>query len=159
MTTNARRALIPILLTALPAALGLLACAPGGGDETPVPDTEIGLSKTSVFDVPEPAAVVANASEPGEGPALEPAFEDSPTPIPHGIVDFLPITRDENMCLDCHMVEEKVEGEPTPVPASHYVDLRNAPEEMREEPAGARYICTACHVAQTDAAALVANNF
>lgn len=153
MKKNARPVLISILLT------GLLACAPGGESETPIPDTELGLSKTSVFEAAEPAVVVENDSEPGERPAVEPSFEGFPTPIPHGVADFLPITRDDNMCLDCHMVEEKVEGEATPVPASHYVDLRNAPEETRDEPAGARYICTACHVAQTDATPLVANTF
>ena len=117
----------------------------------------MGLVKTGVLETPEPDRVLLNDAEPGEGPPIPRSHEGFPPRISHGITDYLPIVRDENWCLDCHEVEEKIEGEPTPIPQSHYVDLRNAPEEMREEIAGARYYCISCHVRVTFAPPLVEN--
>ena len=48
---------------------------------------------------------------------------------------------------------------PSKIPARHYADPRNAPTLKRAEIAGSRYVCTACHVPQTDAKPLVANGF
>jgi cytochrome c-type protein NapB len=75
------------------------------------------------------------------------------------VAEFLPITMAENQCVECHAVEEKEEGEPTPIPTSHYVDLRNAPGETRDELAGARYVCITCHAAPGFNPPLVANGF
>lgn len=124
-----------------------------------IPDRSLGLSQTGVFEVPDPPAVVDNTSDPGERPPAARAYPDAPPVIPHGIADFLPITRDGNLCLGCHLTEEKVEGEPTPVPASHFTDLRNAPEERQADVVGARQVCVSCHVPRTEAAPLVGNGF
>ena len=144
-----------ILLTTF---LLLAACA-GVDTVEPVPDTEIGLSRESVFDTPEPDPVEPVATDPGEGVLPIRPFDGAPPVIPHAASDFLPITLDENMCLDCHGVEEAEEGGPTPVPRSHHIDLRHAPDEVGEEIAKARYNCTACHATQTNAPPLVANEF
>lgn len=151
-------------LTALLAAAALSAlsgcatpkatpAAPPARAAAPVKDRDLGLSKTSVFEVPSPPAWKAEDSAPGErtpppariGPQIPPV-------VPHGVADILPITRDSNGCVDCHQVAgPKKAGEPTPLPASHYVDYRNAPDRVGEKVAGARWVCTACHVARTDA--------
>jgi cytochrome c-type protein NapB len=124
-----------------------------------VPDRDLGLVKESVFDVPTPPAVKANDTMPGELPLLPRAYAIAPPRVPHAVADFLPITRAQNACLDCHAVKEKKAGEPTPMPPSHYVDERNAPGRVAEQPAGARYVCVSCHVAKTDAPDLVENRF
>jgi nitrate reductase (cytochrome), electron transfer subunit len=126
--------------------------------EGSIPDSELGLIKVGVFETFSPPAIPENQSAPGEAPLPVRANEESPPVIPHEIVDFLPITANSNLCLECHAVEEKEEGEPTPIPASHYVDLRNAPDEQGEEVAGARYLCISCHVTRTSAALLVGNS-
>jgi nitrate reductase cytochrome c-type subunit len=139
-------------------ALATVACG-GAAQQQGVPADQIGLSKVGISEVPDPPVVAEDTTEPGErtpGPA---AFAGAPPVVSHGIADFTPITPEDNMCLDCHAVEEKVEGEPTPVPESHYVDLRNRPDVVNSEIAGARYVCTSCHVATTDAAPLVENTF
>lgn len=123
----------------------------------PVSDLELGLQKGSVFEAPVPPIVRRNQSFPGERPALLRAHPEAPPVTPHGTADFLPITRDQNVCTDCHLIDEKVEGGPTPIPESHFVDLRGAPGEVRDEVAGSRWVCTACHVAQTDNPPLVGN--
>lgn len=123
-----------------------------------IPDTRIGLVAGSVFEVLAPAATPENRSEPGERSLPERPSVEWPPVIPHSIVDFIPITAAENLCIDCHGVEVKEEGEPTPIPRSHYIDLRGAPGSVRESVAGARWFCTSCHVSQTDAAPLVENS-
>ena len=120
-----------------------------------IPDDQIGLSKVDIFDVAEPDPVRDNATEPGDGVPEVRAFEGAPPVISHGIADFLPITRVENLCIDCHQLEEASEGDPTPIPASHFIDFRNAPDEIGSDVAGARYNCTACHAVVTEAQPLV----
>lgn len=125
-----------------------------------ISDGQIGLSKGDVRDTPDPDPVVDDTTEPGERGRLQPVFEGAPPVISHSISDYLPITRDENLCLECHMIDgEKEVGLPTPIPASHYTDLRNAPSEVGTAVAGARYNCTLCHVTQTGAPLLVESRF
>jgi nitrate reductase cytochrome c-type subunit len=150
--------------TALIAASFLLAAglhAQGGKPAAkPVADTALGLSKTSVFEIPAPPRYKDEASSPGDKPALPRANRETPPRIPHGIAEFLPITRTANQCADCHDTgAAKKKGEATPIPASHYVDLRHAPEKKGAKLVGARYVCTACHVALTDARPLVGNTY
>lgn len=143
---------LPILV------LGLAYAAGEPFAEKGIPDSDVSLRKAGVFETPTPPAVPENDSDPGELPPNTPPNEEAPTVIPHGVGDFLPITADSNMCIDCHALEAKEEGEPTPIPASHYVDLRNAPDEKGGEVAGARYVCLSCHVSQTAVEPLVGNS-
>ena len=69
------------------------------------------------------------------------------------------ITRQENLCVDCHHIEESSEGEPTPIPKDHFIDYRNAPTAVRETVSGARHNCTTCHVRRTGNQPLVGNLF
>jgi len=126
---------------------------------SPTPDASLGLAKGSVFDVPTPPAFTANDSAPGERPVLPRPYVIAPPRIPHGVTDFLPITPEQNLCVDCHAVKERRPGEATPLPPSHYTDYRNAPDRVGSQVVGARYVCVACHVAGTDAPALVENSF
>ena len=120
------------------------------------PDHALGLSPGSVFDVPTPPKFKDEDSSPGEKPVLQRINSEFPPMIPHGVGDVLPITRASNLCVDCHVTPApRKAGEPTPVPASHYVDLRRAPGVKGDKLAGSRYVCTACHVPQTDAKPLV----
>jgi cytochrome c-type protein NapB len=134
-----------------------------GQDETSggktISDREIGLSKGSVFEVPIPEAFGEEPGDPGEDSLLPRPHPVAPPLVPHAIRDMLPITPGDNLCLDCHLLEEQEEGEPTPVPKSHYVDLRNAPSEEGDNVVGARYNCVLCHVAPTSATPLVRNLF
>ena len=129
------------------------------GPTTPVPDASLGLAKGSVFDTPTPPAVKANESNPGDLPLLPRPYAIAPPRIPHATADFLPITQKQNACLDCHAAKERKQGEPTPIPSSHYVDYRNAPGQVGSQLAGARYVCVSCHAAKTDAPDLVENRF
>ena len=139
--------------------LALAAVLAAGCTATPIADIDLGLSKGSVFDVPTPPAVKPNERAPGEGPLVPRSYLIAPPRIPHAVADFLPITRAENACLDCHGAKEKKPGEPTPIPPSHYTDFRLAPDRVGDKVAGARYVCVSCHAATTDAPSLIGNRF
>ena len=125
----------------------------------PIADASLGLAPGSVFDGPSPPAVKADESAPGERPVLPRPYAGAPPRIPHGVDDFLPITPRQNACLDCHGVKEKEPGQPTPIPASHYTDYRNAPDRVDTRVVGARSVCVSCHAVTTDAPNLVENRF
>ena len=95
------RNILPALF--LSASMGLAA---QGAKAQPIPDRSLGLSKTSVFDVPSPPAFMEDASAPGENALPPRPNRETPPVISHGIGDFLPITRASNLCLDCHAVTE-----------------------------------------------------
>lgn len=125
-----------------------------------IPEKDVGLSRTAPMEVAAPPRVKENDSAPGERPARPRPHPGAAPAVPHGTSDFLPITREANACVDCHAVAgKKRKGEPTPLPASHYVDLRNAPDRRGEKVAGARWVCTACHVPQHDVKPLVRSPF
>ena len=125
--------------------------------DTGTPDTDISLGRGSVFDVATPDVVNDRTLEPGGNALLPRAFEETPPLVPHGIGDMLPITFDSNFCIDCHLIEE-TEGETTPIPASHFTDLRRSPDKVGEKLAGARYNCVLCHVAPGSSTPLPVGN-
>jgi len=124
-----------------------------------IPDSTLGLSRASVFAVPAPPPVTPNGLAPGEGPRLARAYPGAPPLVPHLIADFLPISREANACIDCHDAAAAAQSGAVPAPASHYRDLRRAPDVARGQVAGARYVCTSCHASVTDAKPLVGNRF
>ena len=128
-------------------------------DRAGTPESDIGLSKSLANEIPTPEPTLANASDPGDEPVEGAPFAGGPPPISHGMEDFLPITFERNDCVECHAVEEKLEGEATPIPASHYTDLRHAPDTVGTELIGARYNCVSCHVALGQNEPLVGNSF
>ena len=118
----------------------------------------------SVFDTPGPIVPSPAAGEAGENEKLGSYFEGMPPMISHQVADYLPITAAENLCLDCHDLRDQIGGEigadePTPMPESHYTDLRRPGSEAAENPVGARYTCVQCHVPQTAAEPLVASTY
>jgi len=157
-TNRSMKLAVALLLAAL--------AAPASADEKKaaragsVKDTQLGLSKGSVFDVPSPPVYQAEDGAPGEKPLSKRISAEIPPVIPHAIGDFLPITRDVNMCIECHELPgPKRKGEPTPLPRSHYVDWRHDQGKVLAKPAGARWVCTACHAPLTDAKPLVVSKF
>ena len=130
----------------------------------PIPADSMGLSKTSVFDVPTPKVYHYTETQPTQSKLLPRAYLGAPPQIPHDIYDFLPITAQSNMCITCHAQpgewgKKRQKGTPTPIPPSHYTDLRNAPDKVTDHLINARYNCNQCHVPQTDAPPLVENTF
>ncbi len=151
--------------TLIMVAIILLLAGAGCADKVEeIEDSRLGLSKTGVYATPDPVLAGISAGEPGENDTVDAYFSAAPPMIPHLIEDFLPIRIGENMCIECHDIpdsigSERAAGDPTPMPASHYTDLRNDPGNMTGQVIGARFTCVQCHAQQSDAEPLVANTY
>jgi len=124
-----------------------------------IPDDAIGLSKTSVYDVPDPEVVVYGSADAGTvGKRAERSYMTAPPMIPHTTKDMVPITRETNLCKDCHvqpsLIGTKItKGLPVPAPVSHYVDVKAGQLYM------GRWNCVQCHAPQAKVDVLVKSTF
>jgi cytochrome c-type protein NapB len=100
-------------------------------------------------------------TEPGESERLERAWPDAPPQIPHTVLDMLPITADDNECMECHHPDNAISKEDLPFPKSHFERpvMAQGPEgsamvwvvaryEEAKDLVGSRYNCTMCHTPQ-----------
>lgn len=145
-----------------------LSCSTGGrqADEdvtaTPPPEpetiseSEIGLAPGTAREQPPQAPIAFNRIDPGESELRPRPNEEFPPVIPHTIEDLETITLSENSCLECHDQSVAEDMGAVAAPASHQVDLRRSPEVAGPGIVGSRWVCTSCHVTQTDTEQLVA---
>lgn len=82
-------------------------------------------------------------------------FVQQPPLIPHSVQGYN-ITMRFNKCMDCHAWTRYKETGATKVSLTHF-KTRDGQELSNISPR--RYFCMTCHVPQTDAKPLVANNF
>lgn len=148
----------PVRNTVLLSAVLALSLPAFAVQDQAIPDDSLGLSKTSVYDVPDPAVFTYGGGDPGSNKRIARSYNSAPPMIPHSIKDMLPITRESNMCKDCHvqpdMLGKKITpGVPIPVPASHYVDVKKGELYM------GRWNCTQCHRPQANVDVLVKSTF
>ena len=131
--------------------------------EDAIKDSDTGLSPQSVFEVPTPEAFDYKGVMPGTDPVYKRAYPGAPPQIPHNIELMTPVKASVNYCLSCHgssaELSQPLKGKPTPIPVSHYTDLRHKPDTATKKLVGARYVCTQCHVPQADVEPLVKNKF
>lgn len=83
------------------------------------------------------------------------AYPMQPPTIPHSI-DNYQIDRNSNRCLLCHARANADKFQAPPVSVTHYMDRD---DQFLATISPRRYFCNQCHVVQTDAKPLVANNF
>ena len=95
---------------------------------------------------------------PGEAQKYERSFENAPPLIPHDIADLLPLTKDNNMCVTCHMPEVAKDVGATAIPKSHLYSIRNK-KDLDGKLSDDRFNCTVCHVPQANVEAKFKNNF
>ena len=101
---------------------------------------------------PAPAAKEYVGKRPGTQPIVVRTFSTQPPIIPHAVDNFDEVTLTENQCLDCHSIENYVKKNAPKLGDSHFVAATKAFDVSRHN-------CTACHVPQVDAPALVENRF
>lgn len=83
------------------------------------------------------------------------AYPMQPPTIPHAI-DNYQIDKNSNRCLLCHARTNADKFQAPPVSVTHYMDRD---DQFLATISPRRYFCNQCHVVQTDAKPLVANNF
>lgn len=158
------------------------AAAPAGQAEAkPVfTEEELGLRKTDIYTEQSTMAVKTQyrADAPGTSQRIDRAFDNAPPMIPHDTEGMLPITKDNNMCTSCHMPEVASAMGATPIPKSHFADMRphhkvvggvfqKTADNMKNETAlqvkdtlyNGRFNCSQCHAPQATGDTLVENTF
>ncbi len=140
------------------ALASILSVSVSAVDDQAIPDDALGLSKTSVYDVPDPDLITYNDGDPGSNELLATSYHTAPPMISHHVNDMLPITRESNLCKDCHvqpdLIGTKIEpGMPVPAPRSHYVNVKRGQLYM------GRYNCVQCHAPQAKVDVLVKSTF
>ena len=83
------------------------------------------------------------------------AYPMQPPTIPHTI-DGYQVDRNSNRCMLCHARANASTFQAPPVSVTHYMDRD---DQFLATISSRRYFCNQCHVVQTDAPVLVANQF
>jgi cytochrome c-type protein NapB len=65
-----------------------------------IDELNMGLSKGSLLDVPTPEAPAYPTIKPGKSDRLTPTYSTAPPQIPHRVEEYLPITLEDNACMD-----------------------------------------------------------
>ncbi len=122
-----------------------------------IADSQLGLSKTSVEDVPVPDVFTYSTTDPGTNERAERSYMTAPPMITHSIQDMVPIHQDSNLCKDCHVQPDLIgkpveKGMPIPAPRSHYV-------ANTDDLYMGRWNCIQCHAPQANVKLLVESTF
>lgn len=155
-------------------AVALLLLGAGGGE----PDKQTKDGMTVFFRDSNIESVAAQElatypdDDAGEAKKLERAFPDAPPQVPHTVEDMLPITLDDNECLECHDPENAIGKDDVPLPKTHFrqaVMGKGAKDqgmvwvvkgyEDAAQVAGSRYNCSMCHTPQSDNARTIGTTF
>ncbi len=170
-------------------AIAAVGCASGAGNS--ISEESLGLRKTNLYseDKVTPPPVKYTDAAPGTAKKFDRSYENAPPLIPHSVEGLLPITKNNNACLGCHMPDVAKSMGATPIPPSHFTDFRPATslkngqlikEGKTVGPNGqlgnvgdikiakakklnhlypGRFNCTQCHVPQANIKPLVKNTF
>ena len=98
-----------------------------------------------------PPAVAYHSAAPGTSKKIKRAFQDAPPMIPHSTEGLLPITKNNNACLGCHMPDVASSMGATPIPISHFTNFRPKTEVVGDE------IMKAGHVMKNTSSESLAN--
>jgi len=153
-----------VLISAAAALIALTGCSQqaNGTDKVSNKTVEItGIRKTDLNAGSENLPVVeyhAPAPIPGKVKTFKKSFVTAPPMIPHSVEGMLPITKDKNMCLNCHMPENAKALGVTPMPEDHFIDNFEGGKKIKRV-AGSRWFCTTCHTPQANIPVAVENKF
>ncbi len=150
-----------------------------------VSEESLGLRKSDLYseDSTQPQEVTYTKAAPGSSKRFDRAFENAPPMIPHSVDGLLPITKNNNSCLGCHMPDVAPSMGATPIPPTHFTNFRPMTEigkdgTMTKEGVEitntsdikivartekklyqGRFNCSQCHAPQAEVKPLVKNTF
>ena len=119
-------------------------------------------SDSDVYGTPTPTVYAYSDAKPGYNDRLDKSWDELPPAVPHRVEEFLPVTAEDNQCLDCHDVPkymdrpfnmDRSKKSKMPMPEGHYANAE------LDEIDNARFNCTQCHVPLSNAPALVESTY
>lgn len=107
-----------------------------------------------------PAVKVYGEKIPGVGQAhlIERTFVGQPPMVPHDVEKYVPLTMEENACLDCHITDE-LRGQKVPKIGKSHFSTTIKKKDGSPAVEMTRFQCDSCHVPQVDAKPLVDSKF
>jgi len=97
------------------------------GNKKVVTESTLGLRKDNLYteDNKElPVKTDYSRPAPGTSTRFERAYVNAPPMIPHSVDGLLPITKNNNQCIGCHMPDVAKSMGATPIPVSHFTNYR-----------------------------------
>lgn len=94
----------------------------------------------------------------GQAQLIERTFIGQPPLVPHTVEKYLPITVEENACLECHITDE-LRGQKVPKIGKSHFSKTLKKKDGSPAVEMTRFQCDTCHVPQVDAKPLVDNKF
>lgn len=123
-------------------------------------DIEVYFREGGLLEMTQQPLEVYPDTEAGESERIDAAFPGAPPSIPHSIADMLPITRNDNECLECHD-PDNAEEDDVPLSDVHFeqpVVSKGKPGQPMvtvvsgyvkgDDVYGARWNCVMCHAPQ-----------
>jgi cytochrome c-type protein NapB len=139
-------------------ALATLIASIIGCASTTGPAPMRGADVTAPDRAPEVKSYVAKVPGVGQPQLIERTFVGQPPMVPHTVDQYVPLTMEENACLECHITTE-LRGQKVPrVGESHFsktLKRRDGSPAVSMD----RFQCDTCHVPQVDAKPLVDSKF
>ncbi len=129
------------------------------GCATTMPPTPMrGADVTAPDNAPDVKQYAGKTPGVGQPTLIERTFVGQPPMVPHSIEKYVPLTMEENACMECHQTEE-IRGQKIPqIGTSHF---SKTAKSSNGKPAleMSRFQCDSCHVPQVDAKELVESRF
>jgi len=95
------------------------------GAKKEITDTQLSYRNTDLMDdKASPPPVTYDRPAPGQAKRFARAYVNAPPMIPHSTEGLLPITKNNNQCLNCHMPNVAKSMGATPIPPSHFTNYR-----------------------------------
>lgn len=122
------------------------------------PEPMRGANVSAPDQAPEAKAYAEKIPGVGQPKLIERTFVGQPPLVPHTVEKYVPLTAEENACLDCHITDE-LRGQKVPkIGKSHFsATLKRRDGTPAVEMT--RFQCDTCHVPQVDAKPLVDSKF
>ena len=152
---------LAVAAMAAPAAAPAPAGAPAAAPATALPAAKADEEASAKVQTLRGDTPIDKTNEPDmvkldrDRPPIPRSSTSEPPLIPHSIRGYQ-ITKNFNKCMDCHAWSKVKESGATKVSVTHFKDATGR-ELANISPR--RYVCTTCHVTQTDAPPLVGNTF
>ena len=145
-----------------------------------IPESSLGYRESSLYNEKNKGVESSTYSKaaPGTSNKIQRAFQDAPPMIPHDTEGMLIITKGNNQCLQCHRPEVAEAVGATPIPKSHFLNMRpinkvvdgklvkgvdNLQNQISVKQITkvyeGRYNCTQCHAPQSNAKLITENKF
>ena len=178
---------VKIVLGSLVAAMLMVGCnnttAPSEQVKAKPTITEesLGLRKTDLYteNTTAPTPTVYTGATPGTSTRFVRAYDNAPPMIPHSVEGILPIEKNNNQCLGCHMPEIAPAMGATPIPKTHFLSWRPKVEsdgknfhteaevlknttfqtDLHGKLYQGRFNCSQCHAPQSQGNLAVENTF